>query len=88
MAGASKVSRLPLDILARMRITLEAVLWYCYNLLTLEHVPSLPSDLAPSWPRNVDSMALYENPDTYCTVLYNDETHTFEQASKYFFFFK
>lgn len=65
-----------------MRITLEAVLWYCYNLLTLEHVPGLPSDLMPTIrPEKFDSMALYETPDTYCTVLYNDETHTFEQVT-------
>jgi E3 ubiquitin-protein ligase UBR2 len=29
-----------------------------------------------------DPLGFLNTPDTYCTVLFNDETHTFEQVRK------
>ncbi|XP_024945572.1 E3 ubiquitin-protein ligase UBR2 isoform X2 [Cephus cinctus] len=75
----SSGNKLPDDISERAVATFEAVLKYCYELLSLEHTPGLPSDLClkdtdedPSW--------LLSTTDMYCTVLFNDETHTFEQV--------
>lgn len=41
----SSSKKLPEDIAMRAVATFEAVLKYCYELLTLEHTPGLPSDL-------------------------------------------
>lgn len=63
--------KLPEDMIERTRIVFEAVLWYAYNLLTLEYTADL---------RLRDSDDDLFDIDTYCTVLYNDEIHTFEQV--------
>lgn len=62
---------LPVDLAERARIVYEAVLQYAYNLLTLE----ISADLRL---RNLENELF--DVDTYCTVLYNDEVHTFEQV--------
>lgn len=64
-------SSLPEDLAERTRIVYDAILWYAYNLLTLEHTADLRH-------QNTED-ALFDI-DTYCTVLYNDEIHTFEQV--------
>lgn len=66
-------NNLPEDMAERVRVTFDAVLWYAYHLLTLEHSPCIPTDLY----KKDDSVF---DMDAYCTVLYNDETHTFEQV--------
>lgn len=63
--------QLPEDLAERTRIVFNAVLWYAYNLLTYEHTADLGL-------RDSDD-DLFDI-DTYCTVLYNDEVHTFEQV--------
>ncbi|GLV35573.1 Ubr1 ubiquitin ligase [Carabus blaptoides fortunei] len=82
IAGTSAQSEgrrgLPEDMAERVRVTFDAVLWYAYHLLTLEHSPSIPADLCPKIPED-DLQSIFDM-DTYCTVLYNDETHTFEQV--------
>lgn len=45
----------------------------------MEHSPSLPADLCVK-NTNEDSVSLLASNDTYCTVLFNDETHTFDQV--------
>lgn len=63
-------SQLPEDLIERTHIVFDAVLCHAYQLLTYEHTADLglrDSD---------DSFDI----DTYCTVLYNDEIHTFEQV--------
>ncbi|XP_043277613.1 E3 ubiquitin-protein ligase UBR2 [Venturia canescens] len=75
--SASK--KLPEDIAMRAVATFEAVLKYCYELLTLEHSPGLPPDLQVK-ETDEDPLSLLGTTDTYCTVLFNDETHTFEQV--------
>ncbi|XP_012250571.1 E3 ubiquitin-protein ligase UBR2 [Athalia rosae] len=72
-------NRLPEDIAERAVATFEAVLKYSYELLSLEHSPGLPSDLCLK-ETDEDPLSLLATTDTYCTVLFNDETHTFEQV--------
>ncbi|KAL3265904.1 hypothetical protein HHI36_010094 [Cryptolaemus montrouzieri] len=55
----------------RARIAFEAVLWYAFLLLTSEQI----SDI-----RFCFSSEKRFNIDMYCTILYNDEVHTFEQV--------
>lgn len=61
-----RLNNLPEDLTDRTRIVYDAVLWYAYNYLTLEHI-NLKTSAEDSF-------------DTFCTVLYNDESHTFEQV--------
>lgn len=63
----------------RVKVTFDAVLWYAYELLSMEHSPRIPADLCPKDADDDLSQFIYDM-DTYCTVLYNDETHTFEQV--------
>nr|CAD7425225.1 unnamed protein product [Timema monikensis] len=70
---------LPEDVAERARITFSAVLKYAYDLLTLAHSPGLPSELRVNEFED-DPLGFWNAPDTYCTVLFNDETHTFEQV--------
>lgn len=76
---ATSGNRLPEDIAERAVATFKAVLKYSYELLSLEHAPGLPSDLCLK-ETDEDPLSLLATTDTYCTVLFNDETHTFEQV--------
>ncbi|EFA01832.1 E3 ubiquitin-protein ligase UBR2 [Tribolium castaneum] len=62
---------LPEDLKQRTRIVFEAVLWYAYCLLRTGFV----SDV-----RFGDITDTFFDSDAYCTILYNDEIHTFEQV--------
>ncbi|XP_071444389.1 E3 ubiquitin-protein ligase UBR2 isoform X2 [Hetaerina americana] len=82
------------DLERRANIAFSAALQYAFHLLTLEHAPGLPSDFrrreccqeaARLYNQdNIDeSEGSPENGnggDLYCTVLYNDECHTFEHV--------
>lgn len=70
----------PLDMLERCKITFTGILKYAYQVLTLEHSPGLPHDLRLKEAEQ-DPFSFSDSPDVYCTVLYNDEIHTFEQVS-------
>ncbi|XP_066999318.2 E3 ubiquitin-protein ligase UBR2 isoform X2 [Anabrus simplex] len=76
--GQEKGKNLPEDLMERARATFTAALKYAYKLLTLEHSPGLPSELCLK-DYESDPLGLIDT-DTYCTVLYNDETHTFDQV--------
>lgn len=68
------------DMEKRAHLIFQYVLRYARALLTLEHVPMLPSEL-DSDETDDDLYSLYRNQeDSFCTVLYNDETHTFDQV--------
>ncbi|XP_047516018.1 E3 ubiquitin-protein ligase UBR1 isoform X1 [Pieris napi] len=67
------------DIVERMKIVASVCLSYCFRLLTLDHAPGLPNDLRLKDAER-DLLQILDQPDCYCTVLYNDETHTFEQV--------
>ncbi|XP_045504697.1 E3 ubiquitin-protein ligase UBR1 isoform X2 [Colias croceus] len=67
------------EVLERMKIVASVCLSYCFRLLTLDHAPGLPNDLRLKDAER-DLLQILDQPDCYCTVLYNDETHTFEQV--------
>ncbi|CAH1114121.1 unnamed protein product [Psylliodes chrysocephalus] len=74
IAGISEEEQnksLPEDMKERARIVFKAVLWYSYRLLNSEQI----SDIR----LGVTSENFFDI-DTYCTILYNDEIHTFEQV--------
>ncbi|PSN37650.1 E3 ubiquitin-protein ligase UBR2 [Blattella germanica] len=75
----SSGNHLPEDLAERSRAIFTAVLKYAYQLLTLEHSPGLPADLRVKESEE-DPLEFFATSDTYCTVLFNDETHTFEQV--------
>jgi len=56
----------PVDLIERTRAVFRQVLWYAFNRLTVDAVTSL----------NTDEFDF----DVFCTILYNDEIHTFEQV--------
>lgn len=66
--------------MARTGEVFSAALGYCYQLLTLDNSPCLPNDLRLESDGQHPLLELLEHPDNFCTVLYNDETHTFEQV--------
>lgn len=83
-AKESRGNKLPGDIAERAVTAFEALLEYCYELLTLRYTVTLPTNLC------IRDTALYVHAsftldqldiyDTYCTVLFNDEHHTFDQV--------
>ncbi|XP_050524886.1 E3 ubiquitin-protein ligase UBR2 [Daktulosphaira vitifoliae] len=74
------INILTIDMEARARLIFEYVLRYARSLLTLEHPPMLPVEL-DSEDIADDLYSIYNNQeDSFCTVLYNDETHTFDQV--------
>lgn len=68
---ANPLDRLPPDLVSRVELVLRAVLLYCHQMLTWAKSTELPPDL---------SLAPPSTPDTYVTMLFNDETHTYEQV--------
>lgn len=68
------------DMEKRAHLIFEVVLNYARALLTLEHPPMLPAELDSDEMLD-DLYSIYNNQeDRFCTVLYNDETHTFDQV--------
>lgn len=68
------------DMEKRAYSVFEYVLRYARELLTLEHTPMLPDELDIGDTTD-DLYSIYKNQeDSFCTVLYNDETHTFDQV--------
>ncbi|RLU23362.1 hypothetical protein DMN91_003566 [Ooceraea biroi] len=74
-------NKLPGDIAERAVVVFETVLEYCYELLTLTHSLSLPSNLCLR-ETGINSLNLEQedNFNSYCTVVFNDEHHTFDQV--------
>lgn len=79
-AKESRGNKLPGDIAERAVVTFEAVLRYCHTMLSLEHTLGLPPDLCFNNKEDDDPLSLLLTTDDYCTVLFNDETHTFDQV--------
>ncbi|CAB0016925.1 unnamed protein product [Nesidiocoris tenuis] len=69
------VVKFPADFVDRCQIIFTTILKYACQMLTLEYSPGLPVDLKV-W----DCLQSDLEEEQYCTVLYNDETHTFEQV--------
>lgn len=80
IAGVNKLDsdslQFPQDLINRAESVFTAVLQYCYEILTLEHSPGLPANLKLKDGEELN----FVDTELYCTVLYNDETHTFEQV--------
>lgn len=70
--------KFPEDMAERCKVAFTGILKYAYQLLTLEHSPGLPLDLRDKSSLG-DPLSL-DSPDTFCTVLYNDEVHTFDEV--------
>ncbi|KAH8031232.1 hypothetical protein HPB51_014068 [Rhipicephalus microplus] len=66
------LDRLPPDLVSRVELVLRAVLLYCHQMLTWGKSTELPPDLAQS--------SVPPQQETYVTMLFNDETHTYEQV--------
>lgn len=66
----------------RIHLIFDCILPYAKELLTYEEGFSIPKDLeireSDREPTNLSS--LYDIKDTYVTMLYNDETHTYDQV--------
>ncbi|XP_037303445.1 E3 ubiquitin-protein ligase UBR1 isoform X2 [Manduca sexta] len=77
--GEAEASVSP-DVVERMKIVATVCLTYCLRLLTHDHAPNLPNDLRLKDGEKDLVLQILEQPDCFCTVLYNDETHTFEQV--------
>ncbi|CAK9818916.1 E3 ubiquitin-protein ligase UBR2 [Anthophora plagiata] len=78
-AKESHGNKLPGDIAERAVVTFEVVLRYCHTMLSLEPTQGLPLDLCFNDIED-DPLSLLLTTDDYCTVLFNDETHTFDQV--------
>lgn len=61
---------LPVDLTDRASALFMATLHYVVQILTWEQCDCLPSELQPEG----------ELDDTYITMLFNDEVHTYEQV--------
>ncbi|RWS26023.1 E3 ubiquitin-protein ligase UBR2-like protein [Leptotrombidium deliense] len=71
---ATPLEKLPSDLAERVRLIIEAVVHYCFEVLTLEHSPNLPEDLQY---KGSDEHIVSAD---YATMLFNDEIHTYEQV--------
>ncbi|XP_035225375.1 E3 ubiquitin-protein ligase UBR2-like [Stegodyphus dumicola] len=75
MSG-SPLDKLPPEVIERLRLVMGIVLDYCHTMLTYEQGLSLPADLLYA----NKSIGKHDLPDNFCTVLFNDEIHTYEQV--------
>lgn len=57
---------------------MKVVLNYCHTVLTLGHEINLPSNL--QCPANNEAEKDSDLSDNFCTMLFNDETHTYDQV--------
>ncbi|CAG0883513.1 unnamed protein product [Cyprideis torosa] len=81
--GSASIERLPADVAARARIMFNWVIKYALHLLTLEGTRSAMSmglevgevDCEP-----LHDGDLFKTLSNYVTVIYNDESHTYDQV--------
>lgn len=64
-------NNLPQDLINRTRIVFETILWYGFERLTGKEIATVNLG---------DVNSDFFDSDMYCTILYNDEMHTFEQV--------
>jgi E3 ubiquitin-protein ligase UBR2 len=72
---------LPPDLAARARQLFSATINYATQLLTWTDTEVLPPDLMPQPSSSSPSASAGKLDDTYTTMLFNDEVHTYEQVS-------
>lgn len=71
----------PDELERRARFLFTVLIEYAYKLLTFELTLSVPNDLEISDDETCklpEHIRNFVDDDLYCTVLYNDETHTFD----------
>lgn len=71
----------PLDLEKRVKFLFICMIEYAYKLLTWETSTTVPDELefkTEELSRFPESIRSFVEDDLYCTVLYNDETHTFD----------
>lgn len=71
----------PVELECRAKFLLNVLLDYAYKLLTFELTLSVPPDLEfgdEETNRLPELIKCFVDDELYCTVLYNDETHTFD----------
>ena len=76
------VNRLPEPIRIRVKHVFTAVLSYIFEMLTTDNMLTVPPDLtykAPFGDMEHD-FGLGSGNDDYCTVIYNDEFHRFDDV--------
>ncbi|KAG8196917.1 hypothetical protein JTE90_027621 [Oedothorax gibbosus] len=73
---SNSLDLLPEDLVHRFQKVLETALNYCHTMLTWEDCINLPKELDFRDAERPPPSPL----DTYCTVLFNDETHTYDQV--------
>lgn len=72
MESESAANKLPAELKDRVQIVMRAALEYCFEILTWETSLRLPEDLQFRREEDTD--------DTYATMLFNDEIHTYDQV--------
>lgn len=79
-ASQDPISRLPPHIGQRATCVFKSVVKYAYEMLTADILLNLPADLTFK-DDLVDPMDLaMDTEDSYCTVVFNDEVHTFNDV--------
>lgn len=69
--GGSSLDRMPKELVHRANVVLQTVLSYAYQLLTWERANDLPSEV---------QCKTTLGDDTYTTMVFNDEVHTYDQV--------
>ncbi|KAF2361677.1 Zinc finger UBR-type [Trinorchestia longiramus] len=68
------------DLVSRIQVVIECIIDYVRDMLTLSEGLSLPSDLELPDAEPTRNPNLFKMQDAYCAVLYNDESHTYDQV--------
>lgn len=82
-AKESRGNKLPKDIAERAAKTFEIVLRHCNEMLCSYNSTGLIRGLQICENENERICPFYPC-DIFCTVLYNDETHTFDRSGNYY----
>lgn len=72
--------QLPPDLVSRVQVVIECIVEYAMQMLTHSEGISLPSELELPDAEPTRNPNLYKMRDTFCALLYNDESHTFDQV--------
>ncbi|KAK4308495.1 hypothetical protein Pmani_019811 [Petrolisthes manimaculis] len=74
------LEKIPSDLVERVHVIFDCILSYAKELLTYEDGFAIPKDLEIRESDCGLKSSLYDIRDTYVTMLYNDETHTYDQV--------
>uniref|UniRef100_A0A2P2HWE1 E3 ubiquitin-protein ligase n=1 Tax=Hirondellea gigas TaxID=1518452 RepID=A0A2P2HWE1_9CRUS len=68
------------ELVNRIRLVMETIIEYAIQMMLQAEGISLPSDLELPDAEPTRNLKLYQMRDNFCAVLYNDESHTFDQV--------